>query len=88
MRIIILFLAAILLFLIFFSMLCSCKKNKLNKILTKIYKKILELLNDLIHFLNVDGNNSNIKRKMKNRGGNNNLDNDFPDFLGPSHNRS
>ena len=86
MRIIILFLAGLLLFLIVFSMLCSCKKNKLNKILNKLYNKILELWNDLIYFLNVD-NNLNIKKKMKNRGGNNNLDDDFPNYLGPSHNK-
>ena len=83
MRIIYLFVYGLLLFLILFLMLCSCKKNKLNKILKKIFNKLRQLLNNMVDFLNVDDDNSS-----KNRGGNHNKnESDFPMFLGPNHNR-
>ena len=75
-------LCSFLLIIIIYLMLCSCKKNKLNKILNKILNKLKQLLNDLNNFINDDENDiktyfSKNKKKEK----------DFFNYIGPQHRR-
>ena len=81
MKLIFLFIINVLIFVILLSMMCSCKRNKLNRILEKVRKKLNELVNDLMLFLNVEDEITNFRRKSKD------IEGDFPSYLGPSHKR-
>ena len=77
MNLIYIFIINVLLFIILFSMLCSCKNNKLNKIINKLVKKINQLFNNVLQFLNIDEENNKL----------NISEDEFPNYLGPNHMR-
>ena len=54
-------------------MICSCKKNKLLKMLKKIYNSIM----NYIKYLNEDDGDVYLKREDK----------EFSEFIGPKHQR-
>ena len=63
----------LLILLIFSLMICSCKKNKLLKMLKKIYNSIMNYIN----YLNEDDDDVYLKREDK----------EFAEFIGPKHQR-
>jgi hypothetical protein len=63
----------LLILLIFSLMICSCKKNKLLKMLKKIYNSIM----NYIKYLNEDDGDVYLKREDK----------EFSEFIGPKHQR-
>ena len=75
-------LCGFLLFLISFLMLCSCKKNKLNKIFYKILNKLKQLLNDLNNFINEEENGIKKYFSLKPK-----KEKDFFNYVGPQHRR-
>ena len=77
MNLIYIFIINVLLFIILFSMLCSCKNNKLNKIINKLVKKINQLFNNVLQFLNIDEENNKLDI----------YEVEFPNYLGPNHMR-